>query len=103
MGYLQTLGLYRNCPGRKNPAQSRLLGRGSPDRDLTFIETNPIRLKRHSRAAGDVRHRPRTAGPEEVCRRDGHVADRTENAAAAVSCANRRTSGAEAPFFNKTR
>ena len=31
--------LYRNCPGRKNPAQSCLVCRGSPDRDLTFITT----------------------------------------------------------------
>src|ERR1035437_5319114 len=32
--------LYRNCPGRKNPAQSCLVCRGSPDRDLTFLGTN---------------------------------------------------------------
>jgi len=39
--YRQTLGLYRNCPGRENPAQSCLVCRGSPDRDLTFVSTNP--------------------------------------------------------------
>jgi len=31
---------YRNCPGEESCAQSRLLGRGSPDRDLSF--TGPI-------------------------------------------------------------
>jgi len=31
----------RNCPGRKNPAQSCLVCRGSPDRDLTFLVPNP--------------------------------------------------------------
>ena len=32
---------YRNCPGRKIPAQPRLVCRGSPDRNLTFQRTNP--------------------------------------------------------------
>jgi len=32
--------LYRNCPGRENPAQSNLVCRGSPDGDLTFIVPN---------------------------------------------------------------
>src|ERR1035441_8106077 len=38
--------LYRNCPGRKSPAQSCLVCRGSPDRDLTFTSTEPIRSVR---------------------------------------------------------
>ena len=36
----QTLGLYRNCLGRKNLAQSCLVCRGSPDRDLPFMGSN---------------------------------------------------------------
>ena len=32
---------YRNCPGEENCAQSRLIGQGSPDRDLSFVGTNP--------------------------------------------------------------
>ena len=31
---------YRNCPGEESCAQSRLLGRGSPDRDLSFTGTD---------------------------------------------------------------
>ena len=34
--------LYRNCPGRKSPAQSCLVCRGSPDRDLTFMRTDLV-------------------------------------------------------------
>ncbi len=34
--------LYRNCPGRKNPAQSSVVRRGSPDRDLTFLGAHPV-------------------------------------------------------------
>ena len=41
--------LYRNCPGRKNPAQSCLVCRGSPDRDLTFLGTNLAAFLRFSR------------------------------------------------------
>jgi hypothetical protein len=32
---------YRNCPGAVNRASTRRIGRGSPDRDLSFMRTNP--------------------------------------------------------------
>ena len=32
---------YRNCPGEESCAQSRLIGQGSPDRDLSLVGTNP--------------------------------------------------------------
>jgi hypothetical protein len=31
---------YRNCPGRESCAQLRLIDRGSPDRNLTFMDTD---------------------------------------------------------------
>jgi hypothetical protein len=34
---------YRNCPGPDNRAQSCLVCRGSPDRNLTFHRTNPAK------------------------------------------------------------
>ena len=35
---------YRNRPGRENCAESRLNHRGGPDRDLSFIGSNPPKL-----------------------------------------------------------
>ena len=55
--------LYRNCPGRKSPAQSCLVCRGSPDRDLTFLVPNPARSP-GSRLRGHVRSRLRPASQQ---------------------------------------
>ena len=54
---------YRNCPGQETCAQSRLIGRGSPDRDLSFLVlnsqasvqvTHPVWLQALQRRRGSI-------------------------------------------------
>ncbi len=48
-------GPYRNCPGAAHCAPTHRLGRGSPDRDLSFLRTYPAIAREQFGTLGQIR------------------------------------------------